>query len=105
MKLTFRLVFISCVALFAACNQKKADEQKALIEKDSIARVTQVSDSVLRIGVAKTIASYPGITASVSNGEIMLQGAVVGDRQPVLLQSLRELDPKQINDKKVVVYR
>jgi len=55
-------------------------------------------DDTLRKGVTDATKDYPGVTATVDNGEITLTGDVERSRLPNLMQSLNSLRPKKINN-------
>jgi hypothetical protein len=55
-------------------------------------------DDALRTGVTDATKDYPGVTASVNNGEITLTGEIQRSRLPNLMQSLNSLQPKKINN-------
>ena len=59
-------------------------------------------DNTLQIGVNDATKDFPGVKATVSNGEITLTGEIKRDRLPVLIQSLNSLNPKKINNNLVI---
>ncbi|ANE49297.1 hypothetical protein [Flavisolibacter tropicus] len=60
--------------------------------------VTISSDDALKKGVTDATKDFPGVTATVNNGEITLTGTIKRDRLPTLMQSLNTLQPKKINN-------
>ena len=60
--------------------------------------VTVSGDDELRRGVTDATKDFPGVTATVANGEINLTGTIQRDRLPTLMQSLNTLQPKRINN-------
>lgn len=60
--------------------------------------VTLSGDEELRRGVADATKDFPGVTATVNNGEITLTGTIQRDCMPTLMQSLNSLQPKRINN-------
>ncbi|HYH14891.1 MAG TPA: hypothetical protein VD794_06720 [Flavisolibacter sp.] len=60
--------------------------------------VTVSGDEELRRGVTDATKDFPGVTATVNNGEITLTGNIQRDRLPTLMQSLNTLQPKRINN-------
>jgi hypothetical protein len=56
------------------------------------------SDDELNKGVRDATKDYPGVNATVNNGEITLTGEITRDRLPNLMQSLNSLHPKKINN-------
>ncbi|MEI6949263.1 BON domain-containing protein [Paraflavisolibacter sp. H34] len=61
------------------------------------APVEIATDDALKTGVADAVKDYPGVTATVNNGEVTLTGDIKRDRLPNLMQSLHALHPKKIN--------
>ena len=41
---------------------------------------------------------YPGVAATVNNGEVTLTGNIQRDRLPKLMQSIHALNPKKVNN-------
>lgn len=60
--------------------------------------VTVSGDEELRRGVTDATKDFPGVTATVNNGEITLTGTIQRERLPTLMQSLNSLQPKKINN-------
>jgi hypothetical protein len=60
--------------------------------------VTVSGDEELRRGATDATKDFPGVTATVNNGEITLTGTIQRDRLPTLMQSLNSLKPKKINN-------
>ena len=60
--------------------------------------VTISNDDALKKGVTDATKDFPGVTATVNNGEITLTGTIKRDRLPTLMQSLNTLQPKKINN-------
>jgi len=55
-------------------------------------------DDALRTGVTDATKDYPGVTATVNNGEITLTGSLQRSKLPDLMQRLNSLSPKKINN-------
>ncbi len=55
-------------------------------------------DDALRSGVTDATKDYPGVTATVNNGEITLTGSLQRSKLPDLMQRLNALSPKKINN-------
>lgn len=55
-------------------------------------------DDALRTGAQDATKDYPGVTASVNNGEITLTGSLQRSKLPNLMQRLNSLKPKKINN-------
>jgi hypothetical protein len=56
------------------------------------------SDSALQKGANDAIKDFPGVTATVSHGEISLTGTIKRSDLPTLMQSLNSLHPSRINN-------
>ena len=67
-------------------------------DSSSTAPVKIESDDVLKNGVKDATKDFPGVTATVNNGEITLTGEINRDRLQILMQSLNSLHPKKINN-------
>jgi hypothetical protein len=55
-------------------------------------------DDALRTGVTDATKDYPGVTATVNNGEITLTGSLQRSKLPDLMQRLNSLQPKKVNN-------
>jgi osmotically-inducible protein OsmY len=56
------------------------------------------ADDALTTGVKDATKDYPGVNATVNNGEITLTGEIQRSRLQNLMQSLQSLRPKKINN-------
>jgi hypothetical protein len=56
------------------------------------------ADNNLTTGVKDATKDYPGVNATVNNGEITLTGQIQRSKLPNLMQSLNSLRPKKINN-------
>lgn len=56
------------------------------------------ADDALTTGAKDATKDYPGVTATVNNGEITLTGEVQRSSLQNLMQSLQSLKPKKINN-------
>jgi outer membrane receptor for ferrienterochelin and colicin len=56
------------------------------------------ADDSLRNGVTDATKDYPGVTATVNNGEITLTGSLQRSKLQDLMQRLNGLHPKKINN-------
>ena len=66
--------------------------------RTNTAPVTVSSDDDLKNGVRDATKDYPGVNATVNNGEITLTGEIKRDRLPHLMQALNSLNPKKVNN-------
>jgi osmotically-inducible protein OsmY len=56
------------------------------------------TDAALQAGVTDAVKDYPGVTATVTNGEVTLNGAIERSRLPKLMQAIHALSPKKVNN-------
>ena len=59
-------------------------------------------DNTLQTGVNDATKDFPGVKATVTNGEITLTGEIKKDRLPVLMQALHSLNSKKINNNLII---
>ena len=89
---------------FAACKSKtKSNEPTTTTTNVDSSATTTIPveiapDETLQNGVRDATKDYPGVNASVSNGEITLTGEITRDKLANLMQSLNSLQPKKINN-------
>lgn len=97
-------LMVSTSVLVTSCKGKNK-ESSATSDTSSVsstpgntAPVEVAGDEALTTGVTDATKDYPGVVATVSNGEITLTGEVQRSRLPNLMQSLNSLKPKKINN-------
>lgn len=56
------------------------------------------TDDTLTTNVKDATKDYPGVTATVNNGEITLTGEITRAKLPKLMMSLNSMHPKKINN-------
>jgi len=56
------------------------------------------TDTALQAGVRDATKDYPGVTATVNNGEVTLTGTIQRDRLTGLMQSINGLNPRKVNN-------
>lgn len=86
-----------------SCKGKKdttttADTTATTPIQSAPAPVEIAGDDALTPGVRDATKDYPGVTATVDNGEITLTGEVQRSKLQNLMQSLQSLKPKKINN-------
>ena len=83
-----------------SCKNKKADTttDTTTVDTTNTAPVVIANDDELTKGVNDATKDFPGVTASVNNGEVTLTGAIKRDRLPTLMQSINSLHPKKVNN-------
>jgi len=60
-------------------------------------------DTALQTGLRDATKDYPGVQATVTNGEVTLSGAVTRDRLPNLMAAVSSLHPKSINKQQLII--
>lgn len=55
-------------------------------------------DAALQTGVRDALKDYPGVTGTVTNGEVVLTGTIQRDRLTNLMQSLNSLNARKITN-------
>jgi outer membrane receptor for ferrienterochelin and colicin len=97
------LAFVTGVS-FTSCKSKPKESNTSVesttpqTTAPAPAPVVISADDSLRSGIADATKDYPGVTATVNNGEITLTGQVERTKLPGLMQSLNSLRPKKINN-------
>jgi len=91
------LVFIAGMQISACHNKSHNEASKTSADTTSTttAPVQIESDATLKDGVRDATKDYPGVNASVDNGEITLTGEITRDKLSKLMQSLNALHPKK----------
>jgi osmotically-inducible protein OsmY len=86
----------------AACKHKSKDNttnnDTATVQTPSSQPVQIAPDDSLTTGIKDATKDYPGVTATVSNGEVTLTGTIRRDRLPKLMQAIHSLHPKKVNN-------
>ena len=103
-QINFRSFLIMCLFAwgvgFSSCKNKAKDTTR---DSDSVTSVTpgtvEVSpDETLTKDVQDATKDYPGVQATVTNGEVTLAGTIERDRLPKLMESIQSLHPKKVNN-------
>jgi hypothetical protein len=94
------LATVLAVSQFSACKNKKANnDTNTTADTATYTAPVQISpDDQLTTGVKDATKDFPGVTATVSNGEVTLTGNIKRDRLPTLMQSVQALHPKKVNN-------
>jgi translation initiation factor 1 (eIF-1/SUI1) len=105
MKNITRSLLIACIGLsalqFNACKSDKKEKSTAdTIAADTVTTAAQTPieispDQELNTKINDATKDFPGVTATVSDGEINLTGEIKRDRLPQLMQSLSGLQAKK----------
>ena len=67
------------------------------LRKDTMP-VTISPDDSLTSMTKDAVKDYPGVTASVNNGEVTLTGNITRDKLPKLMQAIQAMHPKKVNN-------
>ena len=97
------LAFLLSTGVFSACKSKKTEttETTTTTNADTATNVAPVQispDDSLTTGVRDATKDFPGVTATVNNGEVTLTGNIKRDRLQTLMQSIHALHPKKVNN-------
>ncbi|MBC7554792.1 MAG: hypothetical protein H7257_12530 [Taibaiella sp.] len=108
MKKTLLASFLVAVTLFSASQfiackgktpeQATTDTMTAPPAVPPTAPVDIASDDQLTNNVKDATKDFPGVTATVSNGEITLTGGITREGLPRLMMALNALQPKKVNN-------
>ncbi|RYY88557.1 MAG: BON domain-containing protein [Chitinophagaceae bacterium] len=85
----------------AACKDKPKTETETTYpaqETTSNPPVVISADDSLRQKLPEITKDFPGVSTTVSNGEVTLTGTVERDRLPMLMQSVHALNPRKVNN-------
>ncbi len=99
------------VAFFAAC-KSKTDTGTNNTDVNKLPDTTVMTDQPASTGGPVTVSpddsltntlkdatkDFPGVTATVNNGEVTLTGDITRDKLTKLMQSVNSLHPKKINN-------
>ena len=99
----FFLVTVIAGLSLSACKDKAKDNTDTTIEKQpdtpAVSTTPEISpDGALETGLKDATKDYPGVTATVKDGEVTLTGTIEKDKVATLLQSVNALNPKKVNN-------
>lgn len=93
----------SAALAFTSCKNKEKETTTApptTVDTSTVpAPVEVATDDALKTSVTDATKDYPGVSATVENGEITLTGNISRDQLPKLMQALNALHPRKINNK------
>lgn len=97
------VLFMAGSLQLTACKNKSKDAGSSntdttTVQTQTTAPVEIATDDSLTTGVRDATKDYPGVNATVDNGEVTLTGTIKRDRLTNLMQSLHALHPKKINN-------
>jgi osmotically-inducible protein OsmY len=116
--LSFRLLLAATLFVAAfylpACKGKPVDSQTNTLDSEAASQLPDTtvmsdqpaatggpvvaSDEALTTSLKDATKDFPGVTATVNNGEVTLTGEISRDRLPKLMQSVNALQPKKVNN-------
>jgi len=111
-KLLLAVASFAVVSCFPACKSKNASDANADSAAAQLPDTTVMPDQPAASGGPVTVSpddslttslkdatkDFPGVTATVNNGEVTLTGTISRDRLPQLMQSVNALHPKKVNN-------
>ena len=77
-----------------------ADTSASTVPMDTTSAVTPSTamDDTLKAQLKDATKDYPGVTATVNNGEVTLTGTISREKLPKLMQSVQALNPTKVNN-------
>jgi osmotically-inducible protein OsmY len=109
-----RLFFIVTIAMATGLSMDSCKNKNANNTTDTTIQSTDTSagyttapvetatDDALQTGVRDATKDYPGVTASVANGEVTLTGTIEREKWMKLKPAIDELHPKKVNNQLTV---
>jgi hypothetical protein len=107
MKHAFYRAIFYCAVTFSALQLTACKKDKVVVDDTNATTVETpptpepveiTPDAELNDKVTDAIKDFPGVNATVADGEVTLTGEITRDRLPMLMQSLHALNPKKINN-------
>ena len=98
---TIAVLFIAGSIQLTACKNKSKDTTPVntdTVQTQNTAPVEISSDDSLATGLRDATKDYPGVNATVNNGEVTLTGTIKRERLQDLMQSIHALNPKKVNN-------
>src|SRR5205809_8009865 len=101
------LLMIAGVLTTSSCKDKakETDNTSTEISADTTSTTmipmdtsTVVTDDALTTQLKDATKDYPGVTATVDNGEVTLTGTIKRDKLQKLLQAVNALNPNNVNN-------
>lgn len=91
----------------ASCKSKEqkteevpaVDTTATMPADNTMAQPEIATDDTLTVGVKDAVKDFPGVTATVTDGEVTLEGGpVTRDQLQTIMQSVNSLHPKKVNN-------
>ena len=100
---TIAIALIICAIQGTSCKNKSKDTNTntntdTTVNNTTTTPVEIAPDDQLTNGVKDATKDFPGVTATVNNGEVTLTGTIKRDRLSTLMQSIQQLHPKKVNN-------
>ena len=98
---SWALIFIFSAGLgVSSCKDKNKETTTTTTDTTTTyqAPVEVTADDALTKGAQDATKDYPGVTASVNNGEVTLTGNIERAKLPDLMQRIQALSPKKVNN-------
>jgi hypothetical protein len=106
------LLILSAALATSSCKNKTndnntnssttADTSASTVPMDTSSAVTPTPstamDDSLQAQLKDATKDYPGVTATVNNGEVTLTGTISREKLPKLMQSVQALNPGKVNN-------
>jgi len=110
-QLGYSLLVLSLAGVMTtSCKDKKKETPPVPTQQtipdttiNTTAPVVISPDDALNKGLQDATKDYPGVTATVSNGEVTLTGTIKKERLPKLMQSVHALNPKKVNNSNLTI--
>lgn len=95
----------SSALMVLSCKGKEKDKNidtsinaDTVITADTSTVVTSPPEIVSETQLRDATKDFPGVTATLNNGEVTLTGTINRDDLPRLMQSVQALNPKKVNN-------
>ena len=104
-KATALSLIFSAGILVLSCKGKEKDKDidtttnvDTVSTADTSPVITTPPETVTEGQLKDATKDFPGVTATINNGEVTLTGTISRDELPRLMQSVQALNPKKVNN-------
>lgn len=101
MKETVLLLIFSAGLMVLSCKGEEKDKDvppTTMPTVDTSAPETTAPETVTEAQLRDATKDFPGVTATLNNGEVTLTGTIKRDDLPRLMQSVQALNPTKVNN-------
>ena len=105
MKGTGMVLVFSVALMVLSCKGKQDNKEvNTTTNADTVSTydhsnaTTTAPETVSETQLKDATKDFPGVTATVNNGEVTLTGEIERDKLPRLMQSVQALNPKKVNN-------